>query len=117
MASLYRDEYQGRTSEHPNERAIMSVNSMTNAAVARRTDFQPINDVPKSRGDVAKAAGGAAVADNPVNTGLQTVVMYLPTEVLTLYVAVLAATETLSRWTSFWIFLVATPIIIWLVFA
>jgi len=91
---------------------------MTNAAVARRTDFQPMNDVPKTRGEVARAAGGAAIAeDNPVNTALQTVVMYLPTEVLTLYVAVLAATDATSRWISFWAFLIATPMIIWMVFA
>jgi hypothetical protein len=96
----------------------MSVNSMTNAAVARRADFQPMNDVPKTHGEVAKAAGGSAVGeDNPINTALQTVVMYLPTEVLTLYVAVLAATESASRWTSFLIFLVATPVIVWMVFA
>jgi hypothetical protein len=102
----------------PNQEAFMSVNSMTNAAVARRADFQPLNDVPKTRGDVARAAGGAAIADtNPVNTALQTVVMYLPTEVLTLYVAVLAATEPSSRWTSFLAFLVSTPLIVWMVFA
>jgi len=91
---------------------------MTNAAVARRTDFQPMNDVPKTRGEVARAASGAAIAeDNPINTALQTVVIYLPTEVLTLYVAVLAATDTTSRWISFWAFLIATPAIIWMVFA
>jgi hypothetical protein len=96
----------------------MSVNSMTNAAVARRADFQPMNDVPKTRGEVARAAGGAAIAEtNPVNTALQTVVMYLPTEVLTLYVAVLAATEASSRWSSFFVFLFATPLIVWMVFA
>lgn len=41
---------------------------------------------------------------------------------LTLYVAVLAAVQnggkvTRSEWSAFWVFLVATPIIVWLVFA
>jgi hypothetical protein len=47
---------------------------------------------------------------------------YIPSEVLTLYVAVLAATQqnatrTRGAWFAFWAFLVATPFVIWLIYA
>jgi hypothetical protein len=46
---------------------------------------------------------------------------YIPTEVLTLYVAVLAVVQQESKvtpvgWLAFWIFLFLTPIIVWLVY-
>jgi hypothetical protein len=47
---------------------------------------------------------------------------YIPTEILTLYVAVLAAITqkgqvTNGDWVASWGFLVATPIVVWLVYA
>jgi hypothetical protein len=35
----------------------MSINALTNAALARRTDFEPANAVPLSLTDIANAAG------------------------------------------------------------
>jgi hypothetical protein len=113
----------------------MSINSMTNAAAARRHDTVPLGEVPKTLDQIAKAsttpptttpppgAPGrpAAVAPAPVDTTFNVLFGYIPTEVLTLYVAVLAAVRqegkvTPTDWLAFWIFLVATPVIVWLVF-
>jgi len=125
----------------------MSINSLTNAATARRADFAPLNRVPNGLSEIAAAAagmpaantGGAAPADgmtatNGINTAMQVLFGYIPTEVLTLYVAVVAAvhpstagaeaitvppTTTVQPedWGIFWSFLVATPVILWLVYA
>lgn len=120
----------------------MSINAMTNAAVARRPDFEPAGVTPKSLIDIAKAAGAAptpvpagtppappaaaqpAAASGP-NAALQTLTTYIPTEVLTLYVRALAAIGTTkdavgneaARWIPFYCFLGATPIAVWIAFA
>src|SRR5207245_11433212 len=57
-----------------------------------------------------------------VNTALHLITTYIPTEVLTLYVAVLAALQKGAdsrspQWLTFWFFLVVTPILVWLVYA
>jgi hypothetical protein len=114
----------------------MSINSMANAAAARRPDTVPLRDVPKSLDQIAKAANTpptnipamddqgkpATALPAPVDTTFNVLFGYIPTETLTLYVAVLAAVQQVGKvsptdWVAFWIFLVATPIIVWLVFA
>jgi hypothetical protein len=101
----------------------MSINAMTNVALARRTDVAPLDDVPHGTRGIADAASGAATPQSPVTAALAVIVTYLPTEVLTLYVAVLAAIQTPAEpsprgmWVTFWIFLVATPLVVWLVYA
>ncbi|MBI3637856.1 MAG: hypothetical protein HY216_16810 [Candidatus Rokubacteria bacterium] len=110
----------------------MSINALTNAALARRHDFEPANAVPRSLRDIAHAAGapprtvaGGASATNGTTTTLQTLTTYIPTEVLTLYVSAIAAVGpavtkggvSAGRWLPFWCFLVATPLIVWLAFA
>ena len=113
----------------------MSINSMANAAAARRPDMVPLDMVPVTLDQIAKAAmtpptttpppvvpgqpGGAAPA--PVDTTFNVLFGYIPTEVLTLYVAVVAALQhegkvTRTDWLAFGIFLFATPVIVWLVF-
>ncbi len=62
----------------------------------------------------------------PVNTALNVLFGYIPTEVLTLYVAVLAAiggpekqkpgNVPQAMWVTYWIFLFVTPIVVWLVY-
>jgi hypothetical protein len=110
----------------------MSINSLTNAAISRRMDFTPLDTTPKTYQQIAtaaaaiprsreQAAAGADDAGNQVNTALHVLFGYIPTEVLTLYVAVLAAVQkpgqvTRGDWTAFWVFLVATPVIVWLVY-
>jgi hypothetical protein len=125
----------------------MSINAMTNAAVSRRRDFEPANEVPKNLAEIAQAAGTmptpapqpaaaqpvgaqpAAVQPSAVNTALQTLTTYIPTEVLTLYVAAVAALDSSASgsstrppnsiydWLPFLIFLVGTPLIAWIAFA
>src|SRR5262245_35578761 len=101
----------------------MSISSMTNAALARRPDYPPKDRQPSSQAEIAGAAEGAGQPENPVSTALKVIVTYIPTEILTLYVAVLAAIRTPERkelgaeWIAFVFFLVATPIVVWLLFA
>jgi hypothetical protein len=124
----------------------MSISSLANSAAARRPDFFPPG-VPNGLAEVARAAdtppvlmpsggadyrvGGAPPPPpqqnaNAVNTALNVLFGYIPTEVLTLYVAVLAAIGGPQKeepgnvpqvlWVTFWIFLFATPIVVWLVY-
>ncbi len=76
----------------------------------------------------APAAGGAQPVTPPsaettnVNTALHLLFGYIPTEALTLYVAVLAALHESAPISNaqravFWAFLVATPLVVWLVYA
>jgi hypothetical protein len=119
----------------------MSINSMTNAAAARRPDLGPVAAPPKGFADIAAAAAGmpaavpaggvAAAANdsqttNDVNTALNVLFGYIPTEILTLYVAILGvlhkpATQqafqpTMADWIAFFAFLTFTPIVVWLVY-
>lgn len=109
----------------------MSINALTNAALARRHDFAPASSVPKNLSEIAHAAGAPpepagepARPANGTNTALQTLTTYIPTEVLTLYVSAIAAVGPLTvngmpvgRWLPFWCFLVATPAVVWIAFA
>jgi hypothetical protein len=115
----------------------MSINGLTNAALARRPDFEPANAVPSSLAEIAHAAAaspkpaGAAEGVGPrneANTALQTLTTYIPTEVLTLYVSAIGAlgpvvvkvgnkVVQLGRWLPFWFFLAATPLLVWIAFA
>ncbi|MGB7816986.1 MAG: hypothetical protein WBL28_11625 [Methylotenera sp.] len=113
----------------------MSINSMTNAAAARRSDTVPLGEVPKTLDEIAEAsrtppASAESIAESaklagtppaPVDTTLNVLFGYIPTEVLTLYVSVLAAVQqegkvTSTDWITFWIFLLATPVVVWLVY-
>lgn len=111
----------------------MSINSLANSAAARRPDLVPLGTVPQGLDQIARGAmtpptdlepSGAAAgspAPAPVDTTFNVLFGYIPTEVLTLYVAVLAAVQEPGKvtpvdWTAFWSFLVATPLVVWLVF-
>lgn len=112
----------------------MSINSMTNSAAGRRTDLLPTK-LPANVAEIAAAArkvptpvspasaAPKAEADPPapVNTALNLLFGYIPTEVVTLYVAVLAALEgstpPANRLLTFYIFLAVTPLVVWVVFA
>lgn len=103
----------------------MSISSMTNVAMSRRPDFGPKKGPPVSFTEVAAAAKAPPAAGAPppttggggtnISDALQVITTYVPTEVLTLYVALLAATH--PSWTLFWVFVVATPLVVWTVFA
>ena len=112
----------------------MSINALANAAAARRADFAPLDTVPQGLGEIARAAATPPTANPPaqagagpresatqIDTAFSVLFGYIPTEILTLYVAVLAAvhqTDKVTRadWIAFWTALVATPIVVWLVF-
>lgn len=111
----------------------MSINAMTNAAAARRPDTVPLGEFPRNLDQIARASftpptttavesGKSTTASAaPVDTTYNVLFGYIPIEVITLYVAVLAAVQqqgkvTPADWLIFWIFLFATPVIVWLVF-
>src|SRR4051812_45533497 len=100
----------------------MSINAMANAALARRPDYPPLDHPPQTVQERAEAASGGQTSETPVSTALKTVTTYLPTEILTLYVALIAAlqpqanaagtatsTSDTGHWVAFWLFLVFTP--------
>src|SRR5574341_2323903 len=101
----------------------MSIAAMSEVALLSRTDVEPVNYVPKTMPELAGAANGKPTPETAVNTALQMIVTYVPTEVLTLYVAVLGAIQNPAaesfhaQWLAFWFFLVATPAIVWVVYA
>jgi len=117
----------------------MSINAMANAAAARRPDMAPVGIVPNGLEEIARAAAttptsadlppapgqppaaAAGQSASQIDTALHVLFGYIPTEVLTLYVAVLAAIHqpeevTGADWNAFWLFLIATPIVVWLVY-
>ena len=110
----------------------MSINAMANAAAARHQDTVPVGATPKNLDEIARAAalppttdaslaGAAARPQGNIETALNVLFGYIPTEIITLYVAVLGAvgTEgavTQSEWNAFWIFILASPVVVWLVY-
>lgn len=121
----------------------MSLNSLANAACARRSDLTPLNRVPTTVDEIARAARTTpSTAPSPldapempgpgaptppaanattVDTAMNVLFGYIPTEVLTVYVSVMAAVQkpiiALADWMAFGSFLVATPLVVWLLFA
>jgi len=105
----------------------MSITSMANVAYVRRIDVAidavPANSAPRSLKQIELATAGTPDSQNSVTTALKVIVTYIPTEVLTLYIAVLAAIQDPNRlssrssWIAFYCFLIATPIVVWLVYA
>src|SRR6266849_5523224 len=99
----------------------MSITSMANVAYVRRRDVAtaaaPANKAPASLKQLELATAGTPDSQNSVTTALKVIVTYIPTEVLTLYVAVLAAIQDPNRhsrrslWIAFYCFLIATPIV------
>ncbi len=110
----------------------MSISTMTSTAYRRRvrraasasgsTDHLA-EPVPTSVADEDETAQTA------VSSALATVTTYIPTEILVLYVAWIAAlgdsrataggvpSSIAGGWPSFWAFLLATPAVVWLVYA
>jgi len=110
----------------------MSIDSLTNAAAARRPDMAPQGRIPRNYSELATASSTPpttgetpdtdAAGSAQISTALKLLFDYIPTEVLTLYVAVVAALSTPdgpAQWglTAWWMFVVATPLVVWLVFA
>lgn len=111
----------------------MTISALANAAAARREDLVPLGTVPDGIGQIAQAAstpptttppagGRAPTGSGQIDTALNVLFGYIPVEVLTLYVAVLAAIHqtdkvTSAEWAAFWAFLVVTPVVEWAAYA
>lgn len=98
---------------------------MTNVAFSRRSDVPPAGEAPTSYAEIAAAVGGGAVPKiDALSSRIQSIANYIPTEVSTLYIAVLAAIEKpevqeirKEHWCTFWTFLGITPVVVWLSYA
>ena len=94
---------------------------MTNFALNRHTP--PEDGIPRTRFALAAATGTPPDEVNEVTATLAVIATYIPSEILALYVAVYAAivdpeTPTMSHvWRIFIAFLIATPVVVWLVYA
>ena len=122
----------------------MSINGLANSAAARRPDIGPANAVPNGVSEIAAAATTPPEKAPPqqqeasgISTALNVLFGYIPTEVVTLYVAVAAALQPATppaspgsaavsavavaslqaQWIAFWCFFVATPLVVWVVYA
>lgn len=105
----------------------MSINATANAALARRPDYPPFNRLPANATERAQAAAKDPTPENPTSTALKTVSTYIPSELLTLYVAFTAALTPLAsdptlrdyttRWALFGLFFALTPTAVWVAFA
>jgi hypothetical protein len=102
----------------------MSINTMANAAMERRSDYR--DRLPRTAAERAAAASKDPKDQNTVSVALKTVTTYIPTEIITLYIALVGALQPgepgtslyfTSRWIAFGIFLVLTPFAIWATFA
>jgi len=100
---------------------------MANVAFVRRTDVSTAtlgkNDVPTTNSEIEAATAGTPDSQSPAATALKVIATYIPTEILTLYVAVLGALQgpqgisIRSLRIAFVFFLILTPFIVWLTFA
>jgi hypothetical protein len=103
----------------------MSISSMTNVAFARRKDVEPVDESPNTLNAIAGAKADPPGAQTGTTSALASIATYIPTEVLTVYVAILAAINPAAstsssrnpEWAAFLIFLVLTPVVVWAVYA
>jgi hypothetical protein len=100
----------------------MSLVAMTRFAIARKHSSRVQEQ--GSRIAVLSKEAGATTSDSsdPGSAALELVVSYIPTEVVTTYVAVLSASRNESKsfsgqWLALWIFLALTPITVWVLYA
>ena len=114
----------------------MSINMLANAAAARRTDIGP-NTAPSTMSEIAAAAttspekaSAQPQTASGITTALNVLFGYIPTEIVTLYVAVSTALQPQkisdgasanfnlnSQWIAFWCFLAAAPAAVWVIYA
>lgn len=118
----------------------MSVSSLTNVAVARRTDNlgKAPDGTPRTPAEAAQATADDPATQSPATSALKAIATYIPTEIITLYVAALAALSgsnpdapaappdvaqtggsvaASADLVTFWVFVALTPLIVWLVYA
>lgn len=113
----------------------LSISSLANSAAARRPDVGPAV-APANTAEIAAAAAtppdkapAQVQAATGVNTTLNVLFGYIPTEVVTVYVGIATALQpetpegapipppTGPQWAAFWAFVVLTPLTVWVVYA
>ncbi len=102
----------------------MSIASMANVAYVRRNDVSTPEvgkgSAPTTAGEIESATSGTVESQSAATTALKVIATYIPTEILTLYIAVIGAldgpngTSERSLWIAFFFFLGLTPLIVWL---
>jgi hypothetical protein len=108
----------------------VSVSSMTNVAFARRKDTEPVDAGPSDLPQVAAQVGQPQAAASMGSSTLSAIATYIPTEIVTLYVSVLAVigatapTATTERtvavstpFAAFALFVILTPFVVWALYA
>jgi hypothetical protein len=110
----------------------MSVVSMTNLAVARRGEPGRGTDKGlETLDDIATAKDGSTVAKNSATNALSAIVAYIPTEIVTVYVAVLTTlgvtvppaaaangeVVTATPLPVYGLFILLTPVVVWGLYA
>jgi hypothetical protein len=118
----------------------MSISSLTNVAVARRTDElgKGPDGRPRTAAELAQATADDPSTQSAGTSALKSIATYIPTEIITLYVAALAAlagsnpdipakqsdlaktggsVASTADFVAFWVFLALTPVVVWLVYA
>ncbi len=96
---------------------------MANIAIRRRTDYVPGDFVPASYSRISAAGETLSAPNTNITAALSVIAAYVPTEILTLYVAFVAALPTADArskaagWWLFGAFLLLTPLIVWVLYA
>ena len=100
----------------------MSIGSLTSAAMVRRDVFARVEPPAREGVKLAEAVEPTPTPQTDVTKALAQIASYIPTEILTLYVAVLAAirnpqsNSSSGQWGAFVICQLATPTAVWLVY-
>lgn len=107
---------------------------MADVAVLKRPEFAPRTLPTSGTGTQSPIPGASAVPSGGVTNAISAITTFIPSEILTLYVAVVAAltppegttsvalfelagNTVPATWVAFWAFLVATPVVVWLMVA
>jgi hypothetical protein len=110
----------------------MSVISMTNLAISRRADPERGKEKgPESLDEIAAAKDGSTVGKTSTTNALSAIVAYIPTEIVTVYVAVLTTlgvtvppaaaangeVVTATPLPVYALFILLTPVVVWGLYA
>lgn len=101
----------------------MSISSMTNLALNRREDVATDNAASKTSSNVEQNKAPPESAQSNTGSILAAITAYIPTEIITVYVATLGALSAPAGaspgdgLTASIAFLILTPVIVWLIYA
>lgn len=101
----------------------MSISSMTNLALNRRADVVANNATSNASSNVEQNKAPPAGAQSSTGSILAAITAYIPTEIITVYVATLGALSAPASarpgdgLTATIAFLLLTPVIVWLIYA